>query len=450
MNIIGLDIGTTTISAIVLDGVSGEILKTVNISNGADLQARMSAERIQDPEAIAQKALKVVETLKAEYEIAAIGLDGQMHGIVYVDGQGQAVSPLFTWQDQRGELPQGDTTYAGELSRRTGYRVATGYGILTHFWHVVNGCVPQQARSLCTIYDYVGMKLTGRTAPLLHISTAASLGLVDTAQGSWDLRAMELAGIDPAILPEVSSDAVLIGRDADGIPVACGIGDNQASFIGAMREMAGGVLVNMGTGGQVSMLSSGQAAGGELELRPLGGGASLIVGSALCGGRSYALLEGFLRSCAELAGSKVEPMYEAMNSVGIALLDDPEIMKVDTRFSGTRLQPELRGSIGNLSTQNYDAGHLIAGTLMGMAGEIHRLYSEMLSAGSSPAAFLVGSGNGIRKNPALKRAFEKVFGMPLHIPAHTEEAAYGTALFAMTAAGLVPTLGAAQALIRYN
>ena len=43
---------------------------------------------------------------------------------------------------------------------------------------------------------------------------------------------------------------------------------------------------------------------------------------------------------------------------------------------------------------------------------------------------LVVSGNAVRKNPALRRVLERVFGMKILVPVHQEEAAYGSALFA--------------------
>ncbi len=37
-----------------------------------------------------------------------IGFTGQMHGMLYVDASGMAVSPLYTWQDGSGEIPLED------------------------------------------------------------------------------------------------------------------------------------------------------------------------------------------------------------------------------------------------------------------------------------------------------------------------------------------------------
>lgn len=449
MNIIGLDLGTTTLSAVVLDGDSGAVLETRNIPNGADLPPRMAGERIQDADAIAERALELVGALANGHGAAAIGVDGQMHGILYVDGDGRAVSPLYTWQDQRGAAAFGDSTYAGELSRLSGRPVATGYGMATHFWHAVHRAVPSGAAKLCTVCDYVAMRLTGRRAPLIHVSSAASIGLFDEAGGGWDCAAAERAGIDPRCLPEVTGECATVGVAPGGAPVSCGIGDNQASFIGSVRDMADAVLVNMGTGGQVSMLATGQIAEGDLEVRPLGNGRAIAVGSVLCGGRSYALLERFLRSCAALAGADSAALYGAMNRIALEALDAGDPLRVDTRFHGTRAMPALRGSISGIGTENFDAEHLIAGTVTGMAREIYDLYALMLTRATAPATQLIGSGNAIRRNPALKRAFERAFGMEMRIPAHREEAAYGAALFGMAAAGMSPSLDDAQKLIAY-
>lgn len=63
---------------------------------------------------------------------------------------------------------------------------------------------------------------------------------------------------------------------------------------------------------------------------------------------------------------------------------------------------------------------------------------------------MIGSGNGLRKNPALQRLLSERFGMKLLIPVHREEAAFGAALTGMTAAGLAENIEQAQKLISYE
>ena len=449
MNAIGIDIGTTTLSAVAL-GPGGEVLEAVTLPNGADIPDARPWAKHQNPEAIYEKARNLIDQLMDRHKpVGAIGLDGQMHGMLYVDKAGHAVGPLATWQDGRGDLPLDGGTYASELYRRTGCRMATGFGLTTHFWNSRNGAVPGDAVKLCTIADYVAMRLSDLKTPVVHASNAASLGLFDLPSGNWDDTAIENAGIDPAILPEVERGVRALG-EYRGAVVSAALGDNQASFLGSVREPEKTALVNMGTGGQISMMSNATGLLTETERRPLTGGDFILVGSSLCGGRAYAILEKFLRSCAALAGREPDSLYAAMNALGEEALLYPDNPAVSTCFSGTRRNPELRGGITGLSAANFDAAHLIGGTLMGMARELYDLYLEMLRAGARMPELLVGSGNAIRKNASLRRAFELLFGMPLFIPAHNEEAAFGAALYAMAASGLTPSLRAAQGLVRYE
>jgi len=64
-----------------------------------------------------------------------------------------------------------------------------------------------------------------------------------------------------------------------------------------------------------------------------------------------------------------------------------------------------------------------------MAGELHAFYRES----GQGRSLLVGAGNGLRKNAALRQALERLFGMPLMVPPYGEEAARGAASIAATA-----------------
>ena len=166
---------------------------------------------------------------------------------------------------------------------------------------------------------------------------------------------------------------------AMGIPVYAAIGDNQASFLGAAGGRTDALLINMGTGGQVSMSGFTRVPLEDLEMRPIVNDAYLIAGSMLCGGRAYAMLEGFIRDVASLSGYEGSKLYEAMNSVAMEAIEIENPWKFDTRFSGTRRQPEIRGGIQGIGIDNFDAKHLIGGLLNGMVDEAMDLYERMLS-----------------------------------------------------------------------
>ena len=214
MKAIGIDIGTTTISGVVLDVAKRQVLEARTVQNGSFIKTEHEWERIQDVDVILDKAADLVKELLACCpEAGAIGLTGQMHGIVYLDRKGRHISPLYTWQDGRGNLSSdGHKPLTEQVMDKTGVFIASGYGLISHLYNLRNGLVPQEAVSLCTIGDYLGMVLTGRKYPLVHISNAASLGFFDVQRGGFREDAMKEMGIDPSILPEITEDFTELGR----------------------------------------------------------------------------------------------------------------------------------------------------------------------------------------------------------------------------------------------
>ena len=427
MQAIGLDIGTTGICGILMDCGSGEVERVVSRCNDTWIRTPAPWERIQNPEQIRDKVQEILEEL-AGPETGVVGITGQMHGILYLDAQGRPVSPLYTWQDGRGSLPCAGGTYASRL------RAHTGYGNVTHLYNRENGLVPEDAAVFCTIHDYVAMVLTGRSRPLVHSSDAASFGAYDLAGGrfSWT---------DP-LQPELTDSTVLAGAWR-GIPVAVAIGDNQASFLGGGcgRDT---VLVNVGTGSQVSFMTDRLQPGRGLEVRPLSDGGAIMVGSSLCGGRAYALLEQFFRQTAAMAGCPAENLYDAMARAADTCRDTD--LEFCTLFCGARDAPEKRAAVTGLSPENFTPADLICGCLRGIGEELLELYR----AGGMQCTRLVGTGNGIRKNSALRRTLEMLFGMEMQVPRFCEEAAAGAALFAMTASGRCTNLEEAERIVRYD
>lgn len=435
MNIIGLDIGTTSISAAKLDPVTTEVRQTYTIPNQSFLQTENNWERVQDPQRIITDVRRLLdEILDSCPDAAVIGLTGQMHGIVYVDAQGHSVSPLYTWQDGRGNLPGVDgVSLCQRLSQTHGGSFYAGYGLVTHLYNQQQGLVPREAAKICTIMDYLGMVLTSREIPLVHASNAASLGFYDIASGSFRRDLLSRENVDCSILPEVTASIAVLGTYR-GIPVTIAIGDNQASFLGSVRHGKEELLINMGTGGQVSLLSDRILTGEDIETRPFIENSYLAVGASLCGGRAYASLASFFTQCAKAFGVEKPDAYAMMDGL-LKTYDNPEKLQVRTTFDGTRDHPQRRGSIENLSTHNFDPASLAYGVLDGIAGELYERYQTMLGGKQSTHTRMIGSGNGIRKNVHLQKIAAEKFGMELELSRCTEEAACGAAIAAFTTTG---------------
>lgn len=427
MKVLGLDIGTTTISAVVVE--DGRSLGGVTRKNDSFISTENPWERIQSPAYIRENALEMVQALVAEHpDIACIGITGQMHGILYLDQKGNAVSPLYTWQDARGNQPyQNGATYARYLSEASGYPLASGYGLVTHFYNMVMGCVPADAAKLCTVQDYIAMTLAGACEPVTDTTDAASLGFFDVKAGSFDIGALVQLGIDPGVLPKISNGCIGYYKN---IRVYMAIGDNQASFYGATRGDLSAILVNVGTGSQFSAYTEDYTECNGLEVRPFPGKGYLLVGASLCGGRAYALLEKFYRSVAEACGLELDSCYDMMNQLLETEAKPRDIPKIMPLFQGTRSNPELRGSILNLNPDNFNPIHMTWAMLVGMAEELCGLYRIYRGKIDSRPQRLIGSGNGLRKNVHFQKVVSEQFEMPLVLSECEEEAAVGAALYA--------------------
>ena len=236
---IGIDIGTTSICAVLMNSQTGKIITTATHQNDSFIPTPNVWEKIQDVAVIEEKVSEVISHLfmnKPDGEVDSIGISNQMHGIMYYDADGNAVSPLYIWQDERGNLPYKDgNTYAQYLGS------FAGYGLVTDFYNRENSLVPETAVGVCTIGDYIAMKLTGTKKALMHITNAASFGCFDINKNKFT--------IENGMLPEVTADFATVG-EWNGIKVSVAVGDNQASFIGSVGVDA--PLLNVGTGSQIS------------------------------------------------------------------------------------------------------------------------------------------------------------------------------------------------------
>ena len=433
MYYIGMDIGTTTISGLLIDADNGNEITRKTIANSTRLISDDSWKSVQSARQISEICAELVRQLSQGYEdnLQGIGITGQMHGILYVDGEGNACSDLVSWQDERGNLLFDDSqTYCQRIRQLTGCSVATGFGITTLFYDTVNGLVPKEATSICTITDYVAMRLAGRRQPLVHVSNAASLGLFSFDTMSFMEDKIASLGLDVSLLPEVTAKECIIGQTESGVLVSVAIGDNQASFLGSVG-MGTDTLINIGTGNQISRLSAERSEINGVECRPFVNNHFLLVGAGLCGGSSYSLLvrlftEAVTLITEESPGNIIKIMDQAAIQ---ALHDGIEPLQVDTRFRGTRDNSSIRGAISNISEKNFTMGNLCRSFLKGICEELYAFYKRMQPR-CRPDFYAI-SGNAARNSKILRQMAVEVFGAEVRVPQNAEEAAYGAALLAI-------------------
>jgi sugar (pentulose or hexulose) kinase len=473
MQYLGLDIGTTTVTAVVVDVATGAVVTVQSAANDAEVTSvedKQKGRSEWDAERMMHVAFGVIKNaVEVCGGVDGIGVTGQMHGMLVVGSDGVSVGSFVGWQDRRGMDVMGDEeTYVGHMRRVSeglgafarGCRPHPGYLGTTLFWLAQHGHLLDGAMA-SFVPDYAVARLTG-TRPVTDATNAAGSGLFDVVDRVWQADLIDALGLSVDGVPEVCESGKQAGSvtqavaDVTGLkvgtPVCVACGDNQASFLGSVGDLAGSVLVNVGTGGQVSVHVGDAMPTDELEARPFVDGGFLLVGAGLVGGRSYAWLRDFLREIGKtfFGGSGQEDLYEMMNRLAADVAPGADGLFCEPLFTGTRREPDRRGVWTGVGTSNFSPGHMARALLEGLTEQFAQLYDEMDRMGVGGRTKLVGAGNGIRKNLLLRSILEDRFGMVMEVPVHTEEAAFGAALMGTVSNGVFEDVKDVGRMVRYQ
>src|SRR5215469_15138668 len=238
--LMGIDVGTTGTRAVIIrpDG------HVMGAATGDHQPMRMErpgwAE--QDPEdwwrATVQAVRAVIgQTGVKPSEIAAIGLSGQMHGVVLLDDASAVLRPALIWCDQRSQL-QCDwiTSQVGaEKLRKLALNPAlTGFSAPKLLWVRNHQPAVYERAAHCLLpKDFVRLRLTGEFAT--DVSDASGTLLLDVTKRNWSKEILAALDIDRALLPTVHESPEATGRVAAaaslltglkaGTPIAAGAGD---------------------------------------------------------------------------------------------------------------------------------------------------------------------------------------------------------------------------------
>ncbi|MBF8378556.1 sugar kinase [Alicyclobacillus mali] len=438
MKALGVDLGTTSIAAVVYDTAASRVVWCESRPHGAQLSTDDPLASMQDAECMLALAERMVEKGLSEHpDVAAIGVTGQMHGVVYLDAHLAPVSPLFTWQDRRaGQEASRGETFAERLSRLTRCPVHIGYGLATHGYLAHHGLVPQGALWIATLPDAFAARLAGLSRPRAHASLAHSMGGFDLEQETFAAEGLQAAGMDLSFLPELAPDLHILGEHR-GIPVAVALGDHQASFLGAVGVEERGVLVNIGTGAQVSVCVRGRP---DLppgaELRPFLGNLRLAVAATLAGGAAYALVAAFFDRVVRMHGlAPTRSTYDVLDEAIAAWRQSGggPFPRVHPTFFGSRLSDEDGARVERWTAAAMVPEAFALGVISGVAEELYEGFCRLPPSAPDGPRALAGAGNALRVNRHLRDAVEAVFGCPLRLAPHPEEAAQGAARWAAMA-----------------
>lgn len=455
---LGIDVSTTATKALIMDE-KGNLLAVA--SSPHTLQTPKPLWSEQDPHEWWEAASISIRKALAQADVrgervSAVGLTGQMHGLVLLDETGQVLRPAILWNDGRTQAQ------CDEIHRRvgrerliqiTGNLALTGFTAPKIIWvQQQEPAVFKKVRHILLPKDYVRYRLTGEYG--MDKADGSGTILFDLKTRTWSPELMSILGIDPGWMPptyegpeftgKVSAQAAEATGLKVGTPVAAGGGDQAAQAVGVGAVEPGIVALTVGTSGVVFATTPSALIEPEGRLHAFCHavpGMWHFMGVMLSAAGSLQWYRDTLASGMSFDDLLVEAGAVPPGSEGLQFLP---------YLSGERTphpDPLARGAWVGL-TVRHGRGHMTRALLEGVAYGLKDSFTLIRNAGLGEVRQVRGSGGGM-KGALWRQVFSSVLGAELVTVNTTEGAAFGAALLAGVGAGAWPDVPAAcKALVK--
>jgi len=461
MKLLGIDVGTGGSRALVIDD-AGRITSSATVEHVpfASPQTGWAEQDARDWWRASTLAIRDVLSKENPEEIGAIGLSGQMHGLVLLDKNDKVLRPSIIWCDQRTDVQCGSLTKeigAERLIKLTCNPALTGFTLPKMLW--VRECEPQlwqQVHAVLLPKDYVRLRLSGDKAT--DVADASGTLLFDVAQRKWSEEMLSATEIDRRLLPRVYESPHVTGivspagAEATGLragtPIVAGGGDQAAGAVGMGIVRSGTVSATIGTSGVVF------AASDKPALDPKGRVHTFchavperwhVMGVTQGAGLSLRWYRDQFGAGNEHGRDPYDRLTEEAAHAPAGsdgLLWAPYLMGERT----PHLDPHARAALVGL-TASHTRAHVVRAILEGVAFSLRDTF-EIFKAMNVPVAEVRLGGGGARSR-LWRQIQADIYGREVKTVAAEEGAAYGAALLAGVAAGAWPSVDAAcDAVVR--
>ncbi len=442
--VVGIDASTTATKAVLVDE-AGQIAGIASSEYGFEVPRAGWTE--QSPELWWDGAVAAVRQALASSgvggdAVAAVGLTGQMHGLVVLDAADDVLRPAILWNDQRTAAACEAIRAAigpQQLIEITGNDALTGFTAPKLVW--VRDQEPDVWSRVAHVLlpkDYVRLRLTGDHA--LDKADGAGTLLFDLAARDWSPEVVSALGIDPAWLPatfegpEITGVVSAAAAEATGLragtPVVAGGGDQAANAVGVGAVEPGVVALSLGTSGVVFATTDA----------PLHDPAGQVHAFCHAVPGRWHLMTVMLSAAGSLRWFRdaLAP-GEDFGQLVAAASDVPagaEGLLFLPYLTGERSphpDPLARGAFVGL-TIGHDRRHMTRAVVEGVAFGLRDGLDQMIATGMPAPSQVRASGGGIA-SPLWRQILADVLRVEIATVRTTEGAAYGAALLGAVGAG---------------
>lgn len=257
---IGIDLGTSSVKLCLIDQ-DGKLIK--ECSKSYELLQPFSGWKEIDTntwwectcDAFAELLTGVDSSL-----VKGIGVTGQMHTLILIDGEGKAIRPAMMWNDTRSAdivpklkkaMKDTDVEYLQGI-------VSTGSPAANLLWVRENERDNfKKIKKFLIGPDYIVYRLTGKYCT--DYCEASTSSMYDTINKCWSPVIKDYIGLEDEIYPEVKGSAEIAGTIIPSIAnkfslnsdtmVIVGTGDNPAASIPTGCLGKNSIVFSMGTSG---------------------------------------------------------------------------------------------------------------------------------------------------------------------------------------------------------
>lgn len=463
--LIGIDLGTSGTKT-VLFSEDGAAVASATVEYPLHQPQNGWAE--QDPADWWDACVKTLREVMAKSgvepkAVRGIGLSGQMHGLVMLDGDGEVLRNSIIWCDGRTAAECAEITETvgyRELIQITANPALTGFTAGKILW--VRKNEPQiyaKCRHILLPKDYLRYKLTGEFAS--EVSDASGMNLLDVTARDWSGEVLCALDIDRELLPAMHESSDITGYItanvadvtglAAGTPIVGGAGDNAAAAVGTGVVQAGKAFTTIGTSGVIFAHSDTVTIDPEGRVHTFCSAvpnAYTVMSCTLSAGGS---LQWFRNNLCEpeMAAAKaqgVDPYFlmdkqAAQVPIGAnKLLFLPYLMGERSPL----LDPDARGIFFGLSAMHTRADMLRA-VMEGVVYSQRMCLDVLHGMGVFSSEMLATGGGG--SSPLWRQMLADVYGCPVNTIANKEGPALGVAILAGVGTGVYASVPKACAAI---
>jgi xylulokinase len=441
---LGIDVSTTGAKALLIDergAVAASATTPLTVQTPKPLWSE------QDPHAwwagTAASIRRALSDAKASgADVVAVGLTGQMHGLVLLGADHEVLRPAILWNDQR-TAKECDEIRARvgrrELIRATGNDALTGFTAPKILW--VRNHEPEvyaKARHVLLPKDYVRLRLTGVAAMDKADGSGTILFDLPTRRWSSDvLKKLEIPAEwlpptyeGPEVTGQVSAGAAAETGLRAGTPVVAGGGDQAAGAVGAGAVRPGVVALTLGTSGVVFAATSEPLVEPEGRLHAFCHavpGTWHFMGVTLAAAGSLQWYRDTLAAGEGFEALVTEAASAPAGSGGLLFL--PYLSGERTPYP----DPLARGAFVGLTVRHHRA-HLTRAVLEGVAFSMQDCFALLAGAGLGGVDQVRVAGGGA-KSALWRKIVASVLGVEIVTVNSTEGAAFGAALLAGVGGG---------------